>query len=542
MMSGLSTPMITAAVTAVRGLLSAMSIRHLVVVLGDQLSTTLSGFDGFDSRRDRVWMAENDEEATHVWCHKFRLVGFFSPMRHFRRTLTSLGFPVDYHELTADRRVARGSSFATLLGRSLAADRPERVIVTWPGDYRVKESLRQTCEAAGVEIEFREDRDFFCTPDRFARWADGRKSLVLEHFYRVIRAEQDVMMETAARPAGGQWNYDHENRKKFPKGGPVDVPPPPNFAPDEITRDVIDMVNRRFADHPGTAEGFDLPVTRPEALAYLDDFITHRLPHFGDYQDAMWSGTDFLYHSRLSHAMNLHLLSAQEVVTAATDAWAAGTAPINATEGFVRQVIGWREYVRGIYWLKMPEYASLNGLRCDPDQDVPSFFWDAKTDMACVGDAMRLLSQTAYAHHIQRLMVLGLYAQLLGVHPEAFHRWHMAMYADAVDWVSLPNALGMSQHADGGIMATKPYCASGNYIDGMSNYCRQCRYHPKKAVGEDACPFTTLYWNFLDTHRERFRSNQRMAMQMKNLDRKSAAEMEEIRSRAAKIRSGETVV
>jgi len=518
-----------------------MPTRHLVVVFGDQLSHDLSAFDDFDRKKDRVWMAENDNEATHVWCHKFRLVGFFAPMRHFRETLIEKKYPIQYHELTADRRKSRGCSFSSLLSQTLKNDPPERVIMTRPGDYRVQEEIIKTCQAANIEVDIREDRDFFCTPERFADWASSRKTLVLENFYHVMRSEHDVMMVAGGTPAGGKWNFDHENRKKFPKSGPGQIPPPPSFSPDQITRDVIDMVQQRFAGHPGSADGFDLPVTRQQALILLEDFITNRLVYFGDYQDAMWAGSDFLYHSRLSHAMNLHLLSAREVVQAATTAWAEAEVPIAATEGFVRQVIGWREYVRGIYWLKMPEYAHLNALQCDPEQDVPVFFWDGKTDMACVADAMRLLLQTAYAHHIQRLMVLGLYAQLLGVHPEHFNRWHMAMYADAIDWVSLPNALGMSQHGDGGIMATKPYCASGNYISGMSNYCGKCRYNPKLAVGDKACPFTTLYWDFLDRHQQRFRSNHRMTMQLKNLERKSDKEMQQIRLQAAELRNGKAV-
>jgi deoxyribodipyrimidine photolyase-related protein len=243
----------------------------------------------------------------------------------------------------------------------------------------------------------------------------------------------------------------------------------------------------------------------------------------------------------LSHTLNLHLLNPREVVAAAETAWRDGQVPINAVEGFVRQVLGWREYVRGIYWTKMPQYGELNSLGCDPDRDVPSFYWDGETGMACVADAMRLVIRSAYAHHIQRLMVLGLYAQLLGVHPDLFNRWHVAMYADAVDWVSLPNCLGMSQHGDGGIMATKPYCASGNYIQGMSNYCGGCRYDPKKAIGDDACPFTTLYWDFLDRHRDRFRKNPRMTMQLKNVERKSDEELQQIRVRAEQLRDGKIV-
>ncbi len=517
-----------------------MATRNLTVILGDQLSTELAGLDGFDPKCDLLWMAENDEEATHVWCHKYRLVAFFSPMRHFRDALRRRRWPIDYHELPSEPRdhAAAKTSFSDRLSLTLERVRPRAVVLTEPGDYRVRQLLQETCQRLEVPIEFRQDRDFYCTPERFESWASGRKSMVLESFYRMMRSEHDILMDGEGKPVGGTWNFDQQNRRAFPRGGPGPIPTAPSFAPDAVTRKVIRMVETRFEDHPGKTDRFDLPVTREQALEYLEDFVSQRLARFGEFQDAMWSGSDFLYHSRLSHSLNLHLLSPREVVEAVVAAYHDGTAPLNAVEGFVRQVIGWREYVRGIYWHTMPEYADRNGLGCDPDQDVPSFFWDGKTDMACVADAMRLLIETAYAHHIQRLMVLGLYAQLLGVHPLAFHRWHMAMYADAIDWVSLPNALGMSQHGDGGMMATKPYCASGNYIHSMSNHCGKCRYHPKRAVGEDACPFTTLYWDFLDRHAETWSNNHRMAMQMKNLERKSREEMVEIRLRAAQLRAG----
>lgn len=516
--------------------------RNLVLILGDQLSLKSSAWDGFDAENDRVWMAENDEEATHVWCHQYRLVAFFSPMRHFREAVLKAGFAIDYHELSDNPRKAKGCSFQSILSASIKQHSPEKIVVLQPGDYRVQESLVACCRDHGVPLEIREDRDFYCTSQRFAEWAKGRKSMVLEAFYHVMRAEHDVLMERKNEPVGGQWNFDKDNRKKFPKSGPGEVPEPPKFEPDMITRDVMQMVAKRFSKHPGSPDGFDLPVTREQAVVYLNDFVQHRLAKFGDYQDAMWEGSHFLYHSRLSNAMNLHLLSAKEVVEAVVNAYFAGLAPLGAVEGFVRQVIGWREYVRGIYWHHMPEYQTRNSLDCNIDEDVPSFFWDGKTEMACVRDSMRLLLDTSYAHHIQRLMVLGLYSQLSGVHPYAFHNWHMAMYADAIDWVSLPNTLGMSQHGDAGLMATKPYCASGNYIDGMSNYCGNCKYKPRQATGDDACPFTTMYWDFLDRHQATFKKNTRMMLQIKNLERKDKAEMEAIRIRAKKIRDGEIKV
>jgi deoxyribodipyrimidine photolyase-related protein len=516
--------------------------RNLVVVLGDQLNHDSAAFDGFDPACDQVWMAETQEEATHVWCHQYRLVGFFSPMRHFREELKEAGKPVIYHELPADKRKARTSSFAGLLRETFDQHSFEQIVMVQPGDARVRASLRHCADKLGVRIDERPDRSFFCDLDRFEAWAEDRKSLVLEQFYRVMRREHKVLIDDDEQPIGGSWNYDKENRGTFGKQGPESIPSPPSFQPDEITQAVIEMVSYRFDDHPGQLDHFDLPVTRKQALELLEDFVCHRLPHFGDFQDAMWKGERFLYHSRLSHALNLHLLDPREVVDAAVERYEQGQAPLNAVEGFVRQILGWREYVRGIYWWKMPGYADLNALACDPEQDVPSFFWDGKTEMACVADVMRLLIETAYAHHIQRLMVLGLYAQLLGVHPRKFNDWHLAMYADAIDWVSLPNTLGMSQHADGGIMATKPYCASGNYIRRMSNLCQSCRYRPEQAVGDEACPFTTLYWDFLDRHRDRFSANRRMVMQYKNLDRKDSKEISAIRKRAKKIRRGEIQV
>ncbi|WDQ18373.1 cryptochrome/photolyase family protein [Rhodopirellula sp. P2] len=514
-------------------------IRHLVLVLGDQLNHDSDAFTDFDPISDRVWMAENDEEATHVWSHQTRLVGFFSPMRHFRDELIQRGFDVIYHELSGDRRKARESSFASVLRKTLSDHSVEKIVLVAPGDYRVREQLKATAEQEDVPLEFLSDNHFYCSPERFDEWASGRKSMVMEQFYRTMRKEHGVLLDEQGGPEGGQWNFDHDNRKTFKKAGPSEIPTVPSFAPDAITREVIAMVKDRFEDHPGNVDDFDLPVCRHDAVASLNDFIEHRLPLFGTYQDAMWEDQTFLYHSRLSHAINLHLLSPKEVVDAAVKAYKDGNAPLNCSEGFIRQILGWREYVRGVYWNRMPNYEESNSLHCDPDQDVPPFFWDGNTDMACVADAMRLLVDTAYAHHIQRLMVLGLFAQLYGTHPLSFHHWHMAMYADAIDWVSLPNALGMSQYGDGGLMATKPYCATGKYINRMGNHCKNCRYDPAKSAGDDACPFTTLYWDFLDRHQTQLEGNTRMTLQLKNLDRKSQSEWTDIRARATAIRSGQ---
>jgi deoxyribodipyrimidine photolyase-related protein len=510
--------------------------RNLLLILGDQLDQRAAVFDDFDRDSDALWMAENTQEATHVWCHKRRLAFFFSAMRHFRNEQRARGRTVHYHALGHRAADDRGSSFGDILASDVKRLRPDRLIVTRPGDLRVLRILDRAASELGVELEVREDRHFFVTPSAFRDWADGKKQLVLEHFYRTQRRRTGLLMQSDGKPEGGQWNFDKDNRETFGRQGPGDVPRPKRFRPDETTREVLDMVAARFADHPGSLEDFDLPVTHDQALAALRDFISRRLADFGAYEDAMWSGEAALYHSRLSAVLNVKLLDAKFCLEEVVAAYRRGEAPLNSVEGFVRQVLGWREFIRGIYWLHMPDYATRNALECG-DRDVPSFFWDGATDMACVADCMAMLKRDAWTHHIPRLMVLGQFALLLGVHPYRFHEWHMAMYVDAVDWVSLPNALGMSQHGDGGVVGTKPYCASGNYIDRMSNYCQSCRYRPKLATGADACPFTTLYWDFLDRHHERFAGNMRMKFQVRNLERKPDDELRDIRRQAERLRA-----
>jgi deoxyribodipyrimidine photolyase-related protein len=509
-------------------------IRHLVLVLGDQLHRESAVFAGFDAERDAVWMAEVDAEVRGA--HQHRAVFFLSAMRHFAAELEQRGFEVRYHALTTEPLSDRGRSFEAVLSAELEATSVDRLKVVLPGDFGVLDQLERVAEQFDVPLDVVRDEHFHVQPEDFRQWSEGRKTIVLEHFYRKLRRDFGVLMDDG-RPVGGDWNFDQDNRKTFGRSGPPDdLRPLPTFEPDVVTREVIDLVAHRFVESPGDASTFSLPVTPRDARAQLDAFIEHALPRFGDFQDAMAEGDAVLFHSRLSALLNVKLLDPRDCVDAAVGAYEAGNAPINAVEGFVRQILGWRELIRGIYWTHMPEYAELNALECD-DRPVPQFFWDGETDMACVADSMRQLLALGYAHHIHRLMVFGLFAQLYGTHPYDFHRWHMAMYVDAVDWVSLPNTLGMSQFGDGGIVGTKPYVATGKYIDRMGPYCRACRYDPKKAEGEDACPFTTLYWDFLDRHRERFRSNRRMTMQLKNLQRKDDAELERIRRRARGLKA-----
>jgi deoxyribodipyrimidine photolyase-related protein len=504
-------------------------------VLGDQLDARAAALRDLDPSRDAVWMAEVDAEASYVWSHKLRIAAFLSAMRHFRDELRAKRVTVHYTELSDRLARDRGPDLASVLRRDLAALRPEGLRMTLPGDHRVLRALERQAAESGFALEVREDDHFYCGRGEFDAWVRGRKQLVLESFYRRMRRRHGVLLRPDGRPEGGRWNFDADNRRAFGASGPGAVPRPRRFRPDALTREVIRRVAQRFSDHPGSLEHFDVPVTRREARAALRDFVRTRLPRFGPFQDAMWSDEPFLYHSRLSLPLNLKLLDPRECVAAAVEAWRSGAAPLPSVEGFVRQVLGWREFVRGVYWRFMPEYARRNALRC-ADRDVPACFWDGETDMRCVRQAMRAVLDHGYAHHIQRLMVLGLLAQLLGVHPARFHAWHMAMYLDAIDWVSLPNALGMSQYGDGGIVGTKPYCASGAYVERMSDSCTECRFSPRQAVGERACPFTTLYWDFLARHAKRLRGNRRMGLQLAGLRRKGRSELTAIRREARALR------
>jgi deoxyribodipyrimidine photolyase-related protein len=510
-------------------------VRTLVIVLGDQLDLEAAAFDGFDATQDAVWMAEADEESTHVWSSKQRIAIFLAAMRHFAQALGAAGRPLHYTRL--DDAGNRGS-LAAELRAALQHLTPQRVVMTAPGDWRVWQALKAVVEEAGLALEICEDRHFFCTVREFAAHAKGRKSLRLEYFYRALRQRHGVLMHEAQpnQPLGGQWNFDAANREAFGPQGPGPVPPRASFAPDETTREMIALVETRFAQHPGTLASFAWPVTRRQALQSLQMFIDERLPLFGRFEDAMWPGEPWLYHSHLSAALNLKLLTAREVVRAAEAAYHAGKVPLESAEGFIRQILGWREYVRGIYWTQMPGYAELNAL--EASQDLPAWYWTGETDMACLREALTQTLAHGYAHHIQRLMVTGLFTLLLGVRPQQVHAWYLSVYVDAVEWVELPNTLGMSQYGDGGLMASKPYVATGKYIQRMGGGCAHCRYDPAKRSGARACPFTTLYWDFLMRHEQRLASNPRMALQVKNLARLNAAERAAVAQRADAIRQG----
>ncbi len=511
-------------------------LRRLVIVLGDQLDLDAAAFDGFDAVTDAVWMAEVAEESTHVWSSKPRTVMFLAAMRHFARALQADGRPLHYTRLDAP---ANAGSLAAQLQADILRLKPSCLVMTAPGDWRVLEGLKAVAASSGLPLEIHEDRHFFSSIADFAAHANGRKSLRMEYFYREQRRRHQVLMD-GDEPVGGQWNFDADNREAFGAAGPGAVPPRTAFEPDAVTREVIALVDTRFAHHPGRLTSFAWPVTRAQALQSLHAFIKERLPLFGRFQDAMWPGDPWLYHAHLSAALNLKLLNPREVVAAAEAAHRDGLAPLASVEGFIRQILGWREYVRGVYWTQMPGYLERNAL--DAQEDLPAWFWTGATDMACLRDALAQTLEHGYANHIQRLMVTGLYALMLGVQPKQVHAWYLAVYVDAVEWVELPNTLGMGQYADGGVMGSKPYIATGKYIQRMSPHCKGCRYDPAQRSGDTACPFTTLYWDFLMRHEAALARNPRMALQVKNVARLTDAQKQAVNERAAAIRCGEVGV
>lgn len=504
----------------------AERVRNLVIAFGDQLNADSAAFDGFDRQHDAVLLMEVHEEATYVLQHKIRLVLFFSAMRHFRNELRQRGLRVYYRQLDDPQNTR---NFAAELRYWCRALHPECLIAVEPGDYRVRLILSKAARAMGLPLDLRPDRTFLCCAEEFRAIADRPAKLILETFYEQMRRKHGILV-TRGKPAGGRWNFDAENRKALPSEVGQNLPSLAAGTPDVLTEEVKRLVEEHFPEAPGSLAGFDYPVTRTEALDALRDFVQHRLPLFGPYQDAMSVNHDYLFHSRLSSSLNLHLLSPGEVIQAASDAYEQRSVSLPSVEGFIRQILGWREFLHGMYWLHMPGYATRNEL--DATLPVPRYLWTAQTDMRCVHSAVEGLQRHAYTHHIQRLMVLGLHCLLLGVHPYRFHEWHMSMFVDAIDWVSLPNALGMSQFGDGGIMGTKPYCASGNYINHMSDYCGKCRYDPQRTTGADACPFTVLYWDFLDRHADRLKHNARMRYQLLNLERRDKHELIQIRRQA----------
>ncbi len=499
--------------------------RPLVLVLGDQLTSDLASLRDLPDEAV-VALCEVVAEGTYVPHHPQKIAMILAAMRHFAQELRERGYRVHYSALddidNAQALIPEAERLATLYGC-------DEIRTVRPGEWRLWHDIQSRGKAT-LPWRLLEDDRFFTTPDDFAAWARDRKSLRLEYFYRERRRGTGLLMEGDA-PAGGKWNYDHDNRKPLPAD--LTVPEPPRHSRDTTTKTVLALVAEHFGDHFGSLEGFHWPVTRRQALVDLRHFLDHLLPDFGRYQDAISDSEPFLFHSRLAPALNLGLLSPRELCESAEREYLEGRAPLNAVEGFIRQILGWREYVRGLYWTQMPDYKRGNALGAS--QPLPACYWSGDTELRCLQRAIEMTRDNAYAHHIQRLMITGNFALLCDVSPEALGDWYLAVYADACEWVELPNVLGMVLHADGGLMGSKPYCASGKYVDRMSDHCRHCRFDPKQVTGEGACPLNSLYWHFLERHAEALSTNPRMKLIYGSLARMTDQKRTAIRDQAERF-------
>jgi deoxyribodipyrimidine photolyase-related protein len=539
--------------------MKSIKTRHLIFLLGDQLDEDSSAFEGFDPTLDRVLMVEAFEESTHVWSHKIRTTLFLSAMRHFAESLKKRGWQVDYRALDGhgDKTLADG------LLAAIVQHQPQAVIGVEPGDLRVRQQIEDVIQSAiksgatcarihsskplkdtknepetdvsGPFLSWREDKHFLCGLPQFRKWAGKSASLRMEFFYRTMRKQYKVLVEGKANdePVGGQWNFDADNRKSFGKAGPQNVPEAIVYKPDAITKDVIELVNAHFADHPGALGDFNWPVTREQALVALKDFIDHRLPQFGPHEDAMWTNLEFGWHSLLSSSLNLKLINPLEVVLAAEAAYKKHGLDLASVEGFIRQILGWREFMRGVYFMDMPELKTAN--HYGHTNSLPKWYWTGDTHMNCMKQSIGQTLKNGYSHHIQRLMITGMFGVTAQISPQAICDWYLAVYVDAVEWVELPNTAGMALFANGGRFTSKPYVASGAYVKRMSNYCGGCKYEPDTRVGTNACPMTTLYWNFLDKNEASFAGNPRTALMVKNLQRMTPALRAGVKQRAGEM-------
>ena len=506
---------------------------NLILVLGDQLTPTVAALSEADRENDVVVMAEVASETDYVPHHPKKIALIFAAMRKFAQSLEDDGWQVAYTRF--DDPDNAGSICGELLRRAEEFGAKE-VIATEPGEWR----LIQELEDLPLPVHLFEDKRFIASHKMFEEWADGRKALRMEYFYREMRRKTGLLLD-GDDPEGGKWNYDSDNRKGVPSE--VDFSGPQAFDPDPVTEEVLDLVREKFADNFGDLDPFWFATDRKGAEQQLEHWITGGLPKFGDYQDAMSVSHKFLWHSLISMYLNIGLLDPLDICKRAEQAYRDGHAPLNAVEGFIRQIIGWREYVRGIYFLEGPDYTANNGL--EHERNLPPLYWGAETKMLCLSKAVAQTRTEAYAHHIQRLMITGNFALLAGIDPHQVHEWYLAVYADAFEWVEAPNTIGMSQFADGGIIASKPYVSSGAYIDRMSDYCKSCDYKVKVKTGETACPFNLLYWDFLNRHRDRFKGNPRMGQMYRVWDKMDEEKRETVLNDASrfleKLDAGEPV-
>ncbi|MCB1118754.1 MAG: cryptochrome/photolyase family protein, partial [Chlamydiia bacterium] len=492
----------------------------LRLILGDQLTHHLPILLEGDFQNDHVLMMEVKQEASHVPHHPKKIAFIFSAMRHFAEELKQTFQYVHYITLEQSQ-----TTFTETLKAFLHQKSFDTIFVTEPSEYRVKEELQK------LPVTFLPDNRFYCRPEQFQEWADGKKTLTMEFFYRMLRKQYTILMTEDGEPEGKQWNFDKENRKALPQD--IEIPAPMHFTPDVITTDVLALVKKHFSNHFGSLESFWFAVTHTQAKKALTHFVKHALRYFGDYQDAMQQGEYYLFHSALSQYLNCGLLTPKEICEAVEEAYRKGEVPINCAEGYIRQILGWREFIRGIYWAFMPTYAEKNFLQAK--HPLPKLYWGGETDMNCLKCVVKQTEEEATSHHIQRLMVTGNFALIAGIDPKEVCEWYLAVYADAFEWVELPNTLGMALYGDGGIVGTKPYAASGAYINRMSNYCKSCRYTLKAKSGPDACPFNVFYWDFLLRHETLFKSNPRMKFALNNLKHLSHCEKGEIHQTAKNL-------
>jgi len=486
------------------------------LILGDQLNSNHSWYDTIDSAVTYVLMEIRTETdyATH---HIQKIVGFFAAMQAFAKELTAKKHNVVYIHLNDNSNL---QSFDKNMEFLIRENNFTHFEYQLPDEYRVDEHLKSFCKTLSITTSVVDSEHFFTTRDELGHFFEGKKTFLLESFYRAMRKKHNVLME-AGNPITGQWNYDGENRKKLPKNH---KPTPPLIFNNDVS-EILDEINKTNIKTIGNidSKNFVWPINRQQSLELVHFFVNECLPLFGSYQDAMAPNEWSLYHSRISFSMNVKMISPQELIDKAIAEWQKRPNEIqyNQLEGFVRQIIGWREYMRGIYWLKMPQYATLNYL--ENQEKLPEWFWTGETKMNCLKDAISQSLDYGYAHHIQRLMITGNFALLAGVHPDEIDAWYLGIYVDAIEWVQITNTRGMSQFADGGIVGTKPYVSSASYIDKMSHYCGSCYYKKAIKTGEKACPFNSLYWNFYDKNEEKLGKNPRIGM-MYNVWRKMQPE------------------